>query len=72
MADENQFDAMADDVAKFFKTSEQAVYRLAREQRLPVGSFAYLNQRTVRFNMAVIKQWAYEGGGITPPKKKAA
>ncbi len=69
---QNQFDAVADDLAKFFKISPAAVYRLAREQRLPVGSFTYLNARTVRFNLGFIKRWAYEGGGITPPVKKAA
>lgn len=70
MAD--QFNATAGDIAKYFGISDQAAYRLAREQRLPVGSFTYLNARTVRFNLEAVKRWIYEGGGITPPEKKAA
>ena len=72
MADENQFSATAEDVAKYFGISEQAAYRLAREQRLPEGSFAYLNARTVRFNLGAVKRSIYEGGLAVPPKKKVA
>ncbi len=72
MAEENnQFSATASDIARYFGISEQAAYRLAREQRLPVGSFTYLNGRTVRFNLREVKRWIYEGGGITPPEKRA-
>lgn len=69
MANEQEFNDTAGDVAKFFGVSEGAAYRLAREKRLPDGAFAYLNGRTVRFDLPAIKRWIAEGGASNRPKK---
>ncbi|MCM3903672.1 MAG: helix-turn-helix domain-containing protein [Pyrinomonadaceae bacterium] len=59
--EQQEFKWTAGDVARFFGISEAAAYRLAREKRLPPGSFKYLNARTLRFDLSEIKRWAADG-----------
>lgn len=69
MASEDQFREKASDVAEFFDTTESAVYRLAREGRLPPGTYAYLNGRTLRFSLPTIKRLA-AAGELSKPRPR--
>lgn len=68
---EPEFNDTADDVAKAFKTSTSAVYRMAREKKLPPGTYAYLNQRTLRFDLPRIKR-VYANGGASERSRGGA
>ena len=72
MHDEIEFREKAADVAKCFGTTESAVYRYAREGRLPAGTFVYLNERTVRFNLPALKRAAAEGAFAKPRERNSA
>jgi hypothetical protein len=62
----NRFNGKASDVAKFFGLSNASICKLAREGRLPAGSFAYLNGRVLRFDLSALRQWVADGGASSP------
>lgn len=61
MEKEKQF-GTAEVVAELLDISEASAYRLAREKRIPPGTYIYLNGRTVRFDIPALKRWIAEGG----------
>lgn len=71
MAEERQFGKAAD-LAKLFDITKAAAYRLAREKRLPQGTYVYLNRRTVRFDIPALKEWIAAGGAPEQQKERAA
>jgi hypothetical protein len=72
MQNEANFRDKAGDVAEFFGTTKSAVYRSAREGRLPAGTFCYLNERTLRFDLPAIKRAAAEGAFSKPLPRGSA
>jgi hypothetical protein len=72
MQSETKFEDKAGDVADFLGVSKSAVYRLAREGRLPCGTFVYLNERTLRLCLPAIKRAAAEGAFSKPLPKDSA
>jgi excisionase family DNA binding protein len=64
MEKEKQF-GTASAVADLLGISEASAYRLARERRIPPGTYVRLNGRTVRFDIPALKRWIAEGGNAS-------
>ena len=59
---EQQFTANAETVAKAFGITQSQAWRMAREKRIPPGTYSYLSEKTLRFDLEALKRWVEKGG----------